>query len=164
MAEFPALTLWTDAYLSDTRHLSTLEHGAYLLLLMEAWRRPYNVLPGDDTTLARLAGLTLAEWLAIRDVIIDRWSVNADGSLQPNRRYFYRGKRKSIPISVISEVWDRDGEQCRYCGTDQGPFELDHIFPWSRGGADTADNLCIACVPCNRKKRDRTPEEMGWSL
>ena len=58
MAEFPALALWTDAYLADTRHLSTLEHGAYLLLMMEAWRRPHCDLPDDDRVLARLAGLT----------------------------------------------------------------------------------------------------------
>jgi hypothetical protein len=40
MAEFPALPLWTDAYLGDTRHLSQSEHGAYLLLLITAWRTP----------------------------------------------------------------------------------------------------------------------------
>lgn len=73
MAEFPALTLWTDAYLSDTRHLSTLEHGAYLLLLMEAWRRPNCDLPDDDKILARLAGLERDEWAEIKDVVLAFW-------------------------------------------------------------------------------------------
>jgi uncharacterized protein YdaU (DUF1376 family) len=44
MADFPALPIWTDAYLADTRLLTTLQHGAYLLLLMEAWRRPNTVM------------------------------------------------------------------------------------------------------------------------
>jgi uncharacterized protein YdaU (DUF1376 family) len=73
MAEFPALTLWTDAYLSDTRHLSTLEHGAYLLLLMEAWRRPNCDLPGDDKILARLAGLSRDEWDEIKEAVMAFW-------------------------------------------------------------------------------------------
>lgn len=74
MAEFPALTLWTDAYLSDTRHLSTVEHGAYLLLLMEAWRRPHCDLPDDDQILARLAGLAPKEWAKVKPVILEFWT------------------------------------------------------------------------------------------
>lgn len=73
MAEFPALPLWTDAYLADTRHLSTLEHGAYLLLLMEAWRRPSCSLPDNDVMLARLAGLSEDQWATVRDTIMSFW-------------------------------------------------------------------------------------------
>lgn len=73
MAEFPSLPLWTDAYLADTRHLSTQEHGAYLLLLMEAWRRPTCSLPDDDTLLARLSGLSIDEWLKIKSLVLDFW-------------------------------------------------------------------------------------------
>jgi uncharacterized protein YdaU (DUF1376 family) len=70
MAEFPALPLWTDAYFADTRHLSTLEHGAYLLLLMEAWRRQTCSLPNDDRLLARLAGLTAEQWVDVKPMIL----------------------------------------------------------------------------------------------
>lgn len=73
VAEFPALPLWTDAYLADTRHLSTLEHGAYLLLMMEAWRRPHFNLPDDDALLARLAGLSLDQWESIKTIILAMW-------------------------------------------------------------------------------------------
>lgn len=66
MAEFPAIPIWTDSYLADTRHLSTEQHGAYMLLLMEAWRRPACSLPDDDSILARLSGLG------------DRWSENRE--------------------------------------------------------------------------------------
>ena len=62
MAEFPHLPLFTDAYLADTRHLTTEEHGAYLLLMMEAWRRPECSLPDDDRLLARLCGLSIERW------------------------------------------------------------------------------------------------------
>lgn len=73
MAEFPALPFWTDSYLADTRHLNTEQHGAYLLLLMEAWRRPSCSLPADDEVLARLAGLSLDRWGQIREVIMAFW-------------------------------------------------------------------------------------------
>ncbi len=74
MAEFPALPLWTDAYLADTRHLTTEQHGAYLLLLMEAWRRPSCSLPADDTLLARLSGLSPSQWAECRDVVMAFWT------------------------------------------------------------------------------------------
>lgn len=76
MAEFPALPLWTDAYLADTRHLSTMQHGAYLLLLMEAWRRPNTDLPDDDTLLARLAGMSAEEWTREKPVVMSFWRLD----------------------------------------------------------------------------------------
>lgn len=76
MADFPALPIWTDAYLADTRHLSTVEHGAYLLLMMEAWRRPSCSLPNDDALLARLAGLNHNEWGAIKDTVLALWKLD----------------------------------------------------------------------------------------
>jgi uncharacterized protein YdaU (DUF1376 family) len=69
MAEFPALPLWTDAYLGDTTHLTTIEHGAYLLLLMTAWRTRDCTLPDDDKLLARFARCTLGQWTRLRPVL-----------------------------------------------------------------------------------------------
>ncbi|WP_108462243.1 DUF1376 domain-containing protein [Devosia naphthalenivorans] len=76
MAQFPALPLWTDAYLSDTRHLSAEQHGAYLLLLMEAWRRPSCSLPDDDEMLARLACMSGDRWALNRDTIMTFWKLD----------------------------------------------------------------------------------------
>lgn len=73
MAEYPAVPIWTDSYLADTRHLTTEEHGAYLLLLMEAWRRPGCNLPDDDLLLARLAGLSPERWAEVKPVVMAFW-------------------------------------------------------------------------------------------
>jgi uncharacterized protein YdaU (DUF1376 family) len=78
MAEFPALPLWTDAYLGDTTHLTTIEHGAYLLLLIAAWRSGDTRLPDDDKKLARYARLTPGQWARIKPTILDFFHV-ADG-------------------------------------------------------------------------------------
>lgn len=77
MAEFPALPLWTDAYLSDTGHLTTIEHGAYLLLLMTMWRNDGS-LPNDDKRLSRFCRLTMGQWLRIKPVIMEFFSVDGD--------------------------------------------------------------------------------------
>lgn len=99
MADFPALPLWTDAYLADTRHLSTLEHGAYLLLMMEAWRRPHCDLPDDDRILARLAGLNEEQWIECKSTIMEMW--NLDGRRKTwtqkrllKERSYVKGKSK----------------------------------------------------------------------
>ncbi len=69
MALYPALPLFTDAYLADTRHLTTEEHGAYLLLLMCAWRSTGCELIGDDKTLARIAGLSPTRWRRLKPAL-----------------------------------------------------------------------------------------------
>lgn len=76
MADFPALPLWTDAYLGDTRHLTTLEHGAYLLLMMTAWRTPDCRLPDNDKLLARWAGLGPRQWQQIKPQVMQFWHLD----------------------------------------------------------------------------------------
>lgn len=47
--------------------------------------------------------------------------------------------------------------ECAYCG---GPaFERDHVIPRGRPGWEAPDNLVPACRPCNRSKKNRTPDE-----
>lgn len=43
-------------------------------------------------------------------------------------------------------------------------FEVDHIVPRSRGGADHLDNLQLLCSHCNRVKGDRPQEYLIAAL
>ncbi|MEI8134689.1 MAG: HNH endonuclease [bacterium] len=52
----------------------------------------------------------------------------------------------------------RDGHQCQYCGARAG-LTVDHIHPKSRGGEDSWENLVTACLRCNNKKGNLTPDE-----
>jgi uncharacterized protein YdaU (DUF1376 family) len=54
-------------YLGDTEHLSTLQHGAYCLLLFSYWRR--GGLPNDDQQLANIAKMPLSDWLIHRPIL-----------------------------------------------------------------------------------------------
>ena len=56
----------------------------------------------------------------------------------------------------------RDKNRCAYCGGHA--TTVDHIFPRSRGGQITWENSVAACVKCNHRKADRTPDEAGMRL
>lgn len=60
--------------------------------------------------------------------------------------------RPPLPSGLRIQVLMRDKYQCRYCGSLKGPFHVDHVQPWSKGGTDTDDNLVTACIRCNLRK------------
>lgn len=66
--------------------------------------------------------------------------------------------RKAINTTTKRKVWDKCRGRCWYCGTKViRPFyHFDHFYPHSRGGEDTVENLVVACIPCNRAKRNTT--------
>jgi 5-methylcytosine-specific restriction endonuclease McrA len=70
-----------------------------------------------------------------------------------------------VPFSRTN-VYARDGHRCQYCGRALPPSALtfDHVLPVARGGHKGWDNIVTCCIPCNRDKGDRTPEEAGFSL
>lgn len=70
------------------------------------------------------------------------------------------GARGHIPKHVRSAVLERDGLNCVYCGNDCADgYHLDHITPFSKGGEDTFENLCVCCPKCNLSKGAKTPKE-----
>ena len=68
-------------------------------------------------------------------------------------------------------VFKRDHFICQYCGSHPGKGKLqredmtiDHVLPKSRGGITEWKNCVCACLDCNSKKADKTPEEAGMEL
>lgn len=63
-------------------------------------------------------------------------------------------------------IYKRDNETCQYCGVRPGTEELsiDHIVPRAQGGVTSWDNCVLACVECNARKADKTPEQAGMKL
>lgn len=76
--------------------------------------------------------------------------------------YFVKVPYKKIILSR-KNVLKRDNHKCQYCGSTNN-LTIDHIIPKSRGGEDSWENLVTACIRCNNKKGDRTPEEAGMVL
>jgi uncharacterized protein YdaU (DUF1376 family) len=61
------MPLYVGDYLGDTGHLTTAQHGAYLLLMMHYWRK--GELPDCDRQLAKITKLPLRTWCDYRPVL-----------------------------------------------------------------------------------------------
>ncbi len=71
--------------------------------------------------------------------------------------------RKRILLSR-KNIIKRDRLSCQYCGSRSKPLTVDHVIPKERNGEDRWENLVAACVECNAKKGNRTPEEANMKL
>lgn len=65
-----------------------------------------------------------------------------------------RIKRPPIPRDVVDAVYRRDGARCVYCGSTEN-LQLDHIIPFSKGGATSLENLQLLCQKCNLEKSNK---------
>ncbi|MBI4320070.1 MAG: HNH endonuclease [Chloroflexi bacterium] len=62
------------------------------------------------------------------------------------------------------EIFVRDHHTCQYCGIQTRELTLDHVVPRRANGPHRWENVVAACVPCNRRKAGRTPEEARMRL
>lgn len=69
-------------------------------------------------------------------------------------------RRSAIPLDIRTAVYERDGRRCLHCGATQN-LSLDHIWPYSKGGPDTYENLQTLCRSCNSKKGARVVERQA---
>ena len=62
------------------------------------------------------------------------------------------------------EIFNRDQYTCQYCGKETHPLTLDHVIPRHQSGEHVWENVVSACIPCNRRKAGRTPEQAEMRL
>jgi hypothetical protein len=139
------------------RDLTRFDHetiGAALLLV--AWQSQGHEAP-DDETLARVCGLSRTKWKKRGAAIVEAAALLRTAS-EPRAQF----KRTPLSATARERIFARDGRVCRYCGDTEGPFHIDHVIPFARGGTDADDNLCVACAPCNFAKAASLNSEWNW--
>ena len=61
--------------------------------------------------------------------------------------------------NIRNYLLEKHKRKCFYCGKTVSGFEVEHMFPKSRGGSNRIDNLTLSCHDCNQKKDTLTAEE-----
>lgn len=73
--------------------------------------------------------------------------------------------RKEVKFTR-QNVFLRDKHTCQYCTENfpESKLNLDHVIPRDKGGKTTWENIVTSCVPCNTRKANRLPCEIGMRL
>lgn len=87
------MPFYVGDYLSATSRLTTEQHGAYFLILIDYWKN--GPPPNDDTVLAQIARLPIASWRKARPALIAFFDIQ-DGYLIQKRVEKERAKASDI--------------------------------------------------------------------
>lgn len=103
------IPLFPDSYHRDTTHLTTEEHGAYLLLLMAAWGSDDCTLPHDDKRLAALAKLSIAKWRKLAPTILEFWAIENGRIVQKRllKEWLYVAQKRAKLADAARVKWGK---------------------------------------------------------
>lgn len=110
MAQFPGLMLWTGAWVADTAHLSRLERGTYMDLIVLMWRTPGCRVPNDNAWLARHMRMSADEVVQeLRPIIKEFCQTDGNWLFQKRLQIeFVRAFKRSHSQSVRAKSrWER---------------------------------------------------------
>lgn len=111
-------------------------------------------------------------WCRNKAEIIESFDVNVNSPSASFKmpaviRLLHQTKMMQIKLKFSrSNIYKRDNYICQYCGDPctEKQLTLDHIIPKSMGGRTTWTNIASACMNCNTKKANRTPQQAGMKL
>lgn len=134
-----------------------------VLLLSSAWEPMARVTWQRAVSLLFAGKAEVVESYEDRQVRSITITIKMPSVIRVLRRSAWR--KRSVRFSR-ENVYLRDAGLCQYCGkaVSRADATFDHVKPKSQGGTRTWDNIVLACVPCNQKKADRSPERAGMKL
>ena len=122
--------------------------------------------PLGTVSVARAVIMTFKNTVSVEEWDGDRvlHSAHADWpvpSVVRRRTYINIRRRRAASGMKRLRIYMRDKFRCQYCGEKKTAqaLTLDHILPRSRGGDNSPVNIVTACINCNTRKGNRTPDE-----
>lgn len=149
----------------------------HVLVLNKQWspvdtctvRNAYSKLFGGTARFLDVETYTLHDleaWLELPVGENDRWLLCQATKLKvPDVMILQSSitpKRRTMQFSR-KNLARRDNHECQYCG-DHNDLTIDHIMPVTRSGKSTWLNCVMACLSCNAKKSNKTPDEAQMPL
>lgn len=116
MAEFPALPLWTDAWVADTHHLGIFARGLYHDLLVLMWRTPGCRVPADAAWLMTRLRISQAEFdNVLKQLLNELCQRNAGWYMQKRltREYEWVKANRAAQSERAKRRWEKEKGICR---------------------------------------------------
>ncbi len=127
--------------------------------------------PLGTVSVARAVIMTFKNTVSVEELDGDRVLRSAHAefpvpSVVRRRTYINIRRRREAAGMKRLRIYMRDKFRCQYCGEKKAAaaLTLDHIMPRSRGGDNSPVNIVTACIKCNTRKSNRTPEEARMPL
>lgn len=121
------MPMFIGDYLADTSHLTTEQHGAYLLLLFAAWKKECK-LRCDDCQLAAICKLPPEKWAKHKAVLQEFFEVQDGYWIQKRQAEEHRkalriqANRSQAGTTAVKARWKQEKEK-----------PVDPNNPWSLG-------------------------------
>ncbi|MBU1215618.1 MAG: HNH endonuclease [Gammaproteobacteria bacterium] len=101
-------------------------------------------------------------WNAALEQFVDFANATELNAPLPKEEYLNQRKTGRDPsLRLRFKVLSRDNFVCKQCGASPAKnpeveLHVDHVFPWSKGGETTIENLQTLCSSCNLGKSNLT--------
>lgn len=151
MSAAPFMQLYVGDYLGDTQHLTTEEHGAYLLLLMAMWRAGGS-LPNDAAVLARVTRLTPARWRKIAPGVLAFFVLEGETLTQRRLR---REIERVADVSRKRSRAGREGAAAAKAGRRAAALGSTAVTPLADA---TVDSTFATGLPGGLPRHGQSPE------
>jgi uncharacterized protein YdaU (DUF1376 family) len=144
-------------YVRDTMHLTTEQHGAYLLLMLAYW--PRGPLPDDDAALASIAKVPLPNWRKMRPTIQAFFQV-AEGCW--NQKRIDKERMRAFAITEVRKQSGAEGAAKRYgkpvANATRMPSQTDG-HSTNNKYKNSSSTQSVSEAACVENARPRHPED-----